>query len=71
MRMAATVYVADIDHTNIDDIVKDYTQRYPPKDEPELLLRMAGSHWNAINPELKLPKPTKAFLSSGYDQQDW
>ena len=57
MRMAATVYVADIGEDNIDKIMKDYTQHYPPRDRPDLLLAMAGSHWHPTNPTARLPSP--------------
>ena len=69
MRMAATVYVADIDTENIEKIMNDYTQYYPPSDRPDLLLAMAGTHWDANNPEAKLPRPNKAFeaLSLRYE----
>ena len=57
MRMAATVYVADINKENIDSILRDYTQNYPPKDKPDLLLEMAGTHWKKDDPSMKLPRP--------------
>jgi hypothetical protein len=57
MRMAATIYVADISVDNIDALLTDYTQQYPPKDQPELLLAMAGNHWHRDNPEARLPVP--------------
>lgn len=57
MRMAATVYIADINEGNIDAILKDYTQHYPPQDRPDLLLSMAGQHWHRKNPKARLPKP--------------
>jgi hypothetical protein len=56
MRMAATVYLADIGEDNIDNIMKHYTQHYPPSDRPDLLLAMAGSHWSSRNPDARLPR---------------
>jgi len=43
-RMAATIYIADVNEDNVDAIMKDYTQFYPPKD-PAWLLSQAGAHW--------------------------
>jgi hypothetical protein len=57
MRMAATVYIADIGEDNIRPILADFTQSYPSKDRPDLLLRMAGKHWRANDPYVKLPVP--------------
>jgi hypothetical protein len=57
MRMAATIYVADITVDNIDAILTDYTQQYPPNDRPELLLAMAGNHWHRDIPHARLPEP--------------
>jgi hypothetical protein len=61
MRMAATIYIGDIDPGNIEEIMNYYTQTYPPADRPDLLLSMAGTHWNANNLDVKLPKPNKVF----------
>lgn len=58
-RMAATVYVADVQPWNIDSILLDYTQAYPPKD-PELLLKEAGKHWRK-GESAKLPFGSKVF----------
>jgi hypothetical protein len=57
MRMAATVYVADIRPDNIDSIVSDYTQKYPPPGRPDILMRMAGDHWKRSDPYAQLPRP--------------
>jgi hypothetical protein len=66
MRMAATVYIADIGEDNIESILKDYTQRYPPRGKPEILLAMAGLHWRRDDPSMRLPEPTPGHvLSSG------
>ena len=56
MRMAATIYVADINDENIGPIMKDYTQKYPPKGDFEFLLSLAGSHWRKNSDEYKLPQ---------------
>jgi len=44
MRLAATIYVADVKEDNVDAILADYTQAYPPNDR-ELLLSKQGIHW--------------------------
>ncbi|KAL7554352.1 hypothetical protein ACHAWF_017808 [Thalassiosira exigua] len=45
MRLAATVYVADVHDWNVDDISdQTLTQAFPPKD-PRWLLAQAGRHW--------------------------
>lgn len=56
MRMAATIYVADVSEENVENILADYTQAYPPRDR-ELLLRWAGRHWKRDDPSARLPKP--------------
>ena len=62
MRMAATIYVADIYPSNLDAILTDYTQHYPPQDRPDLLLAMAGKHWQANDPKAKLPRAKSRAL---------
>jgi hypothetical protein len=57
MRMAATVYIADIEEDNIGPILSDFTQNYPSPDRPDLLLKMAGKHWKANDPYVILPEP--------------
>ena len=46
MRMAATVYVADVNEENVEGIIENYTQEYPPVDE-EYLLALRGLHWKS------------------------
>jgi hypothetical protein len=67
MRMAATIYIADIGDDNIQSIVDNsYTQRYPPVGKPEVLLAMAGLHWRRDDPSMRLPEPGQGHvLSSG------
>lgn len=60
MRMAATVYIADIAEDNVEEIMAFYTQKYPPNDR-ELLLSMASAHWNSQDPSVRLPKPNSTF----------
>jgi hypothetical protein len=58
MRMAATLFIADIDADNIGAIVSDfvsYPQAYPPTSNPSILLRSAGKHWHPNDPSKKLP----------------
>jgi hypothetical protein len=54
-RLAATVYVADINEDNVDSIMNFYTQPYPPKDR-NTLLSWAGMHWKKDDPTASLPK---------------
>lgn len=61
MRMAATVYIADVNEDNVERIVSDYTQAYPPAD-PEMLLGWAGRHWRKDDPSVKLPKPSAGHI---------
>jgi hypothetical protein len=56
MRLAATIYLADVTEENADYIMKQYTQAFPPQDRT-LLLSWAGRHWNPKDPSKKLPKP--------------
>ena len=44
MRMAATIYLADMNEDNLDGIIKEFTQYYPPKDR-QFLLKQKGMHW--------------------------
>ena len=57
MRMAATIYIADINKDNLDAILAE-TQNYPPRDNPGLLWSMAGRDWKRDDPTVKLPKPS-------------
>lgn len=56
MRLAATIYIADVRESNVDSIMKDYTQAYPPRDH-DLLLSWAGRHWRRDDPNHRLPLP--------------
>ena len=56
MRLAATIYIADVNEENVDSILKEYTQAYPP-DDRDLLLSWAGQHWNKTDPSARLPRP--------------
>jgi hypothetical protein len=57
MRMVASIYVADIREDNVEAIMKDYTQKYPPENRPDILMNMAGIHWKRNDPTVTLPKP--------------
>jgi hypothetical protein len=57
MRLAATIYIAEVTNENVVSIMNDYTQAYPPRD-PDLLLSWAGRHWKRDDPSRMLPKPT-------------
>jgi hypothetical protein len=56
MRLAATVYIADVNEDNMQSIMNEYTQAYPPQD-PDLLLSWAGRHWRKDDPTRHLPYP--------------
>jgi hypothetical protein len=64
MRMAATVYIADINEENVEAILDEYTQHYPPKGKPEVLMGMAGMHWRRDDPSVRLPKPAEDHVLS-------
>jgi hypothetical protein len=55
MRLAATIYVADVNIENYNKIPSN--QAYPPiKLHPELLLEMKGRDWHPTDPTRRLPK---------------
>lgn len=56
MRLAATIYIAEVTKDNVLSIMSDYTQAYPPRNH-KLLLSWAGRHWKRDDPERMLPKP--------------
>jgi hypothetical protein len=61
MRMAATVYLADINEHNIAALTSPYVtypKHYPPPSQPELLWQQAKRHWNPDDPSSKLPTTT-------------
>mmetsp|Transcript_24552 Transcript_24552/g.36402 ORF Transcript_24552/g.36402 Transcript_24552/m.36402 type:complete len:346 (-) Transcript_24552:223-1260(-) len=55
MRIAATVYIADVNAGNAERLVKYFTQNYPPKKDLQHLLDRAGSHWKHDDPTKQLP----------------
>ena len=56
MRMAATVYIADVRPNNVERIMSHYTQRYPPEGDTEFVLRLAASHWKRNDDSIQLPR---------------
>lgn len=63
MRMAATVYIADVNKDNVDSTISHYTQAYPPADR-DLILSWAGKHWLPTGGrQLPRPKPGEHVLS--------
>jgi hypothetical protein len=56
MRMAATVYVADVNDVNAVNVMNHYTQAYPPRDL-DLLKSWIARHWKRGDPNKRLPKP--------------
>lgn len=67
MRMAATVYIADVNDENLESVMNHYTQAYPPRDM-ELLKHWKARHWKRGDPTRKLPKPTRGHIL--YDLDD-
>lgn len=57
MRMAATVYIADLNDANAQSIVDDFTQAYPPRGDVDFLLSQAGAHWHPTDKSKRLPTP--------------
>lgn len=56
MRLAATIYVADVNEYNAEGILNDFTQAFPPSDDPKFLLDWAGRHWKPSDPSTRLPR---------------
>ena len=56
MRMAATIYMADVKAANLAQHLESLTQVYPPNDPSHLFNRRAR-HWKATNPQRRLPGP--------------
>ena len=67
MRMAATVYIADVNDDNIDNVMNHYTQAYPPPDEA-LLRSWIGRHWRQGDPTRSLPKPPPSHILYNYSK---
>ena len=61
MRMAATVYIADVNSENVARIVDDFTQAYPPRGDCQYLLDRAGSHWKHDDLTKQLPTENKVL----------
>ena len=57
MRMAATVYVADVNDINAANVMKHYTQAYPPRNL-DLLKSWIARHWKRGDPSRRLPRPS-------------
>lgn len=55
MRMAATVYVADINTDNSARLASYITQRHPPRFDSQYLMDQAGAHWKPGDPTKRLP----------------
>jgi hypothetical protein len=55
-RLSATIYVAQVDESNVDAIINEYTRIYPPPDR-DLLLSWAGKYCKRDDPTVALPKP--------------
>jgi hypothetical protein len=61
MRLAATIYVADFNERNVENITHYVTQTYPPSNK-DLFLSWSGIHWNPKDPLRKLPRPDKDHI---------
>ena len=53
--MVATIYIANVNEQNVDSIMNDYTQAYPPQDR-DMLLIWSARHWKKEDPSRKLPE---------------
>ncbi|KAI2503757.1 hypothetical protein MHU86_10738 [Fragilaria crotonensis] len=62
MRMAATVYIADVNSENVEQVAAYFTQKYPPQDDFKHLLDRAGSHWQRDDPTKRLPTRVEPLL---------
>jgi len=62
MRLAATIYIAEVLPDNVYSIMADYTQAFPPPDDADLLLSWAGRHWKRDDPSAKLPPPASDHI---------
>ena len=60
-RMAATIYIADVNEQNVDSIMSNYTQAYPPQDQ-DMLLGWSARHWKKNDPSRKLPTPADTHV---------
>jgi SET domain len=61
MRMAATIYIADVNDVNAENIMGHYTQAYPPPDI-NLLKSWEGRHWKRSDPSRRLPVPPAGHI---------
>jgi hypothetical protein len=61
MRLAATVYIADVNEQNVDRIMEEYTQAFPPQDA-KLLMSWSGRHWKPDDPTKRLPEPSQDHI---------
>eukprot|EP00980_Cylindrotheca_fusiformis_P029211 scaffold22753_cov160-Cylindrotheca_fusiformis.AAC.3 len=69
MRMAARIHVADMNAENIESIIQHYTQDYP---ESSTLPGMAGVHWKANDPSIRLPEyfPPEEAEEDEYEEDE-
>ena len=65
MRLAATIYIADVNERNAKHITDEYTQAYPPRNA-DLLLSWAGRHWLPNDPTRTLPDPSPDHILLRY-----
>lgn len=55
MRLAATVYVGDINAANVNQLLMSLTQAYPPPGDSQHLMDRAGQHWSRLDSSRRLP----------------
>lgn len=60
IRIAASIYIADVNDDNVKQVLKQNTNEYPPQDS-QMLLSIAGSHWNLNNSTSHLPLPVASL----------
>jgi len=68
-RMAATVYVAEVNEDNVDAIVNDFTQPFPPADR-DLLLQWSGQHYRSDDQSARLPEPSSDHILITYSAKN-
>jgi hypothetical protein len=56
MYLVANIQFGEIREDNVDHIQKSVlVQHFPPQDRPDILMSMAGTHWNPVNRDAHLP----------------
>ena len=65
MYLVANIQFGEIREDNVDYIRKSVlVQDFPPQDRPDILMSMAGMHWNPANHNAHLPAPATSDFES-------